>query len=117
MEDAFALANEIAPEHLELLIENPESFLDQIRNAGAVFLGKYSPEPVGDYYAGPNHTLPTNGSARFFSALSVHHFTKSISVIQYSEKALEKVYKDIALFAESEGLFAHAQSVRSRFDD
>ncbi len=115
--DAVDLSNRIAPEHLELQVENPLELLGDVRNAGAVFLGAYSPEPLGDYMAGPNHVLPTNGTARFYSPLSVCDFIKKTSVISYSKKALENVWKDAVLFAESEGLGAHANSLRIRFQE
>lgn len=111
------LANQIAPEHLELLVQEPMEWLGKIHNAGAIFLGEYSPEPVGDYYAGPNHTLPTNGTARFFSPMSVDDFIKKSSIIQYSRNALRMSYQDIACFAEAEGLQAHAKSVNIRFEE
>ncbi len=117
MEDAVAAANEIASEHLEILTENPFDTMTKIRNAGAVFLGEYSSEPLGDYYAGPNHILPTNGTARFFSPLNVDDFVKKSSVIAYSRDALFKAYKDIEAFAESEGLTAHANSIKVRFEE
>lgn len=117
MEDAVAAANEIASEHLEILTENPFDTMTKIRNAGAVFLGEYSSEPLGDYYAGPNHILPTNGTARFFSPLNVDDFVKKSSVIAYSRDALFKAHRDIEAFAESEGLTAHANSIKVRFEE
>jgi histidinol dehydrogenase len=111
---AIELANRFAPEHLELQVENPFDFVSRIRNAGAVFLGSHTPEPVGDYIAGPNHVLPTAGTAKFASALSVDHFIKKTSMIYYSEAAFQKEAKDIMLLAETEGLDAHARSVRVR---
>ncbi len=111
---AFELANQIAPEHLELHVEEPLQYLGRIENAGAVFLGPHTPEPVGDYIAGPNHVLPTAGTARFASALSVHHFVKKTSVVYYSEKALKKDAPHIIRLAEIEGLAAHAAAVRIR---
>jgi len=111
---AFDLANQIAPEHLELHVEEPLLYLDRIQNAGAVFLGPYAPEPVGDYIAGPNHVLPTAGSARFASALSVDHFMKKTSIIYYSDKALTRDAPDIIRLAQIEGLEAHARAVRIR---
>jgi len=111
---AFDLANQIAPEHLELHVEEPLLYLDRVQNAGAVFLGSYTPEPVGDYIAGPNHVLPTAGSARFASALSVGHFMKKTSIIYYSEKALKRDAPDIIRLAEIEGLQAHARAVLTR---
>lgn len=116
MEDAISAANEIASEHLEILTQNPFDIMPKIKNAGAIFLGEYSSEPLGDYFAGPNHILPTNGTARFFSPLNVDDFIKKSSIISYSREALELVYKDIELFAESEGLTAHANSIKVRFE-
>lgn len=116
MEDAIDAANAIASEHLEILTKDPYNVMTKIQNAGAIFLGEYSSEPLGDYYAGPNHILPTNGTARFFSPLSVDDFMKKTSIISYSKEALEKAHKDIELFAEKEGLTAHANSIRVRFD-
>ncbi|MGN0377488.1 MAG: histidinol dehydrogenase [Suilimivivens sp.] len=116
MEDAIAAANEIASEHLEILTANPFETMTKIKNAGAIFLGEYSSEPLGDYFAGPNHILPTNGTAKFFSPLNVDDFMKKTSIISYSRDALEKVHKDIELFATQEGLTAHANSIRVRFD-
>lgn len=116
MQDAIDAANEIASEHLEILTVNPFEVMTKIRNAGAIFLGEYSSEPLGDYFAGPNHILPTNGTAKFFSPLNVDDFMKKTSIISYSREALEKVHEDIELFAESEGLTAHANSIRVRFD-
>lgn len=116
MEDAIEAANEIASEHLEILTKNPFEVMTKIRNAGAIFLGEYSSEPLGDYFAGPNHILPTNGTAKFFSPLSVDDFVKKSSIICYSKEALEKVHKDIELFAKKEGLTAHANSIAVRFD-
>jgi len=110
------LANEIAPEHFELVVKDPYSWLGQVRNVGAVFLGRYSPEPVGDYFAGPNHVLPTGGSARFYSPLNVDMFMKKVSVIGYSEAALKRDAQQIALLARSEGLEAHARAVEVRFN-
>jgi histidinol dehydrogenase len=110
----FDLANQIAPEHLELQVERPERYLGRIQNAGAVFLGPYSPESVGDYIAGPNHVLPTAGTARFASALSVDHFVKKTNVIHYSKKALKRDAPDIIRLAEIEGLTAHARAVSVR---
>jgi histidinol dehydrogenase len=116
LETAMALVNRIAPEHLELLVTQPYEFLGKIQNAGAVFLGHHSPEAVGDYFAGPNHVLPTAGTARFSSALSVDHFLKKTSVIAYSEKAFHRDARDIMRLAELEGLEAHANSVRIRLE-
>lgn len=117
MEDAIATANEIASEHLELVTKNPFEVMTKIRNAGAIFIGEYSSEPLGDYFAGPNHVLPTNGTAKFFSPLSVDDFIKKSSIISYSREALQPVYKDIVQFAECEKLTAHANSIRVRFED
>lgn len=117
MEDAIDAANEIASEHLEILTANPYEVMTKIRNAGAIFLGEYSSEPLGDYFAGPNHILPTNGTAKFFSPLNVDDFMKKTSIISYSRQALGKVHKDIETFAESEGLTAHANSIRVRFEE
>ena len=117
MQDAVDAANEIASEHLEILTENPYEIMAQIRNAGAIFLGPCSSEPLGDYFAGPNHILPTNGTAKFFSPLNVDDFMKKTSIISYSRAALEKVHRDIELFAESEGLTAHAHSIKVRFEE
>jgi histidinol dehydrogenase len=114
LDTCFNLANQIAPEHLELHVEKPEKYLNRIQNAGAVFLGPYTPEPVGDYIAGPNHVLPTAGTARFASALSVDHFVKKISVIHYSKKALKRDAADVIRLAEIEGLTAHARAVKIR---
>lgn len=116
MEDAIEAANEIASEHLEILTKNPFEVMTKIRNAGAIFLGEYSSEPLGDYFAGPNHILPTNGTAKFFSPLSVDDFVKKSSIICYSKGALEKVHEDIELFAKKEGLTAHANSIAVRFE-
>ena len=117
METAIATANEIAPEHLEIITVNPFETMTKIRNAGAIFVGEYSSEPLGDYFAGPNHVLPTNGTAKFFSPLSVDDFIKKSSIISYSREALEPIYKDIVQFAECEQLTAHANSIRVRFED
>ena len=117
MQDAIDTVNEIASEHLELVTKNPFETMTKIRNAGAIFIGEYSSEPLGDYFAGPNHVLPTNGTARFFSPLSVDDFIKKSSIISYSREALEPVYKDIVQFAECEKLTAHANSIRVRFED
>lgn len=116
MEQAIDAANEIASEHLEILTKNPYETMTKIKNAGAIFLGEYSSEPLGDYFAGPNHILPTNGTARFFSPLNVDDFLKKTSIISYSQDALLKVHKDIELFAEKEGLTAHANSIKVRFE-
>ena len=117
MDQAIACVNAIAPEHLEIVTRDPWEILTRIQNAGAIFLGSYSSEPIGDYLAGPNHVLPTNGTARFFSALSVDDFIKKSSVISYSKEALRGVYQDVARFAEAEGLTGHANSVRVRFEE
>ena len=113
--EAVRLANAVAPEHLELLVKDPFDLMSRIENAGAIFLGQYSPEPLGDYFAGPNHVLPTNGTARFFSPLSVDDFIKKSSIVYYSKEALEEVCEQIAAFAEAEGLDAHARSALIRF--
>ena len=115
MEDAISVANDIASEHLEIQTREPYDVMMKIRNAGAIFIGEYSSEPLGDYFAGPNHVLPTNGTARFFSPLSVDDFMKKSSIISYSRDALEAVHEEIEQFAEAEGLTAHANSVRVRF--
>ena len=117
MEEAIDTVNAIAPEHLEIVTKNPFEDMTKVRNAGAIFLGEYSSEPLGDYFAGPNHVLPTNGTAKFFSPLSVDDFIKKSSIIYYSREALEKVHKEIETFAESEYLTAHANSVRVRFEE
>ena len=117
VDTAVAFSEELAPEHLELCVSEPEEVLKKINNAGAVFLGNYSPEPLGDYFAGPNHTLPTSGTARFFSPLNTGDFYKKMSVINYNEESLRNVYKDVAKFARSEGLTCHAASIESRFED
>lgn len=117
MDIVVAAVNEIASEHLEILTRNPFDTMTKIRNAGAIFLGEYSSEPLGDYYAGPNHVLPTNGTAKFFSPLNVDDYVKKSSIICYSREALEKVHQDIELFAEKEGLTAHANSIRVRFEE
>lgn len=116
MEDAIATANEIASEHLEIVTRNPFEVMTKIQNAGAIFLGEYSSEPLGDYFAGPNHVLPTNGTAKFFSPLSVDDYIKKSSIIYYSKEALEPIHKDIEDFAEAEYLTAHANSIRVRFE-
>ncbi|MCD8325665.1 MAG: histidinol dehydrogenase [Lachnospiraceae bacterium] len=117
MDEAIEAANEIASEHLEILTKNPFEVMTKIENAGAIFLGEYSSEPLGDYYAGPNHILPTNGTARFFSPLSVDDFIKKSSIISYSQPALKAVHEDIEAFAKSEGLTAHANSIHVRFEN
>ena len=116
MEKAVETANNIAPEHLEIVTANPFEVMTKIQNAGAIFIGESSSEPLGDYFAGPNHILPTNGTAKFFSPLGVDDFIKKSSIIYYSREALEKAHKDIELFAESEHLTAHANSIRVRFE-
>jgi histidinol dehydrogenase len=117
LKDAIMISNRIAPEHLELCVENPFELLGDVTNAGAVFLGNFTPEPLGDYMAGPNHVLPTNGTARFYSPLSVDDFLKKTSVISYSKQALAGIMKDVCLFAEAEGLTAHANSAKIRFEE
>lgn len=116
LEEAVKTANSIAPEHLEIVTANPFEVMTKIQNAGAIFIGEYSSEPLGDYYAGPNHILPTNGTAKFFSPLGVDDFIKKSSIIYYSREALEKAHRDIEAFAESEHLTAHANSIRVRFE-
>lgn len=118
LSEVIEISNEIAPEHLELMVDNPFDYLDKVRNAGSVFMGRNCPEALGDYYAGPNHTLPTSGTARFSSPLSVDDFVKKIQYTYYSDKALSKVAEDVAFFAEKEGLNAHAKSavIRTRDD-
>ena len=117
MEEVIDVANEIASEHLEILTSNPFDTMTRIKNAGAIFLGEYSSEPLGDYFAGPNHVLPTNGTAKFFSPLSVDDFIKKSSIISYSREALAPLSDDIRKFAKAEGLTAHAHSIRVRFED
>lgn len=117
LQDAIDTANEIASEHLEIVTKDAFQVMTKIRNAGAIFIGEYSSEPLGDYFAGPNHILPTNGTAKFFSPLSVDDFVKKSSIISYSEEALKEVYKDIVKFANAEGLTAHANSIAVRFED
>ena len=116
MEDVIDIANEIASEHLEIMTKNPYDVMIKVRNAGAIFIGEYSSEPLGDYFAGPNHVLPTNGTAKFFSPLSVDDFIKKSSIIAYSREALEEVHKDIESFANAEQLTAHANSIKVRFE-
>ena len=116
MDDVIDAANEIASEHLEILTKNPFDTMTRIRNAGAIFLGEYSSEPLGDYFAGPNHVLPTNGTAKFFSPLSVDDFIKKSSIISFSREALEPISEDIQKFAKAEGLTAHANSIKVRFE-
>ena len=116
MEEVIDIANEIASEHLEIQTKNPYDIMTRIRNAGAIFIGEYSSEPLGDYFAGPNHVLPTNGTAKFFSPLSVDDFIKKSSIIAYSQEALGAIYTDIEKFAEAEHLTAHANSIKVRFE-
>ena len=116
MDDVIDIANEIASEHLEIMTKNPYDVMMKVRNAGAIFIGEYSSEPLGDYFAGPNHVLPTNGTAKFFSPLSVDDFIKKSSIIAYSREALEEVHKDIEMFAKAEQLTAHANSIKVRFE-
>ena len=117
MEDVIDVANEIASEHLEIQTKNPFEVMTKIRNAGAIFIGEYASEPLGDYFAGPNHILPTNGTAKFFSPLSVDDFIKKSSIISYSRDALQKVHKDIESFAKAEQLTVHANSIHVRFEE
>ncbi len=117
LDECVTLANEIAPEHLELCVADPEGMLPKVKNAGAVFLGNWSPEPLGDYMAGPNHVLPTSGTARFFSPLSVTSFIKTMSVIEYDKEALERVHDQVIALARSEELTAHANSIQVRFEE
>ena len=117
MQDAIDTANDIASEHLEIVTKNPFDTMTRIKNAGAIFLGENSSEPLGDYFAGPNHVLPTNGTAKFFSPLSVDDFIKKSSIISYSREALEPLSEDIQKFAKAEGLTAHANSIRVRFEE
>ncbi len=116
MEEAIETANEIASEHLEIITRNPFDTMTRIKNAGAIFIGEYSSEPLGDYFAGPNHVLPTNGTAKFFSPLSVDDFIKKSSIISYSKEALELIHSDIEAFAKAEKLTAHANSIAVRFE-
>lgn len=117
MEDAIAIVNEIASEHLEIQVKDAFTVMTKIRNAGAIFIGEYSSEPLGDYFAGPNHVLPTNGTAKFFSPLGVDDFIKKSSIISYSKEALEPIHRDVIRFAEAEQLTAHANSIRVRFEN
>ena len=117
LEDVIDVSNEIAPEHLELCVDNPFDYLDKIKNAGSIFMGRYCPEALGDYYSGANHTLPTSGTARFSSPLSVDDFVKKSQYTYYTKDALKKVAEDVAFFAEKEGLSAHARSATVRFED
>ena len=116
MDDVIDIANEIASEHLEIQTKNPYDVMTKKRNAGAIFIGEYASEPLGDYFAGPNHVLPTNGTAKFFSPLSVDDFIKKSSIISFSRNALEKIHTDIEKFAEAEHLTAHANSIKVRFE-
>lgn len=116
LESALEIANKIAPEHLELCVEHPFDLISEVKNAGAIFLGHYSPEPLGDYFAGPNHVLPTCGTASFFSPLGVEDFMKKSSIVSYTEKALKEVKDDIMQLAETEGLTAHKNAINIRFD-
>jgi histidinol dehydrogenase len=116
LDECFEISNEIAPEHLELLIEDPQCYLEKVENAGTVFLGAYTPEPVGDYFAGSNHTIPTSGKAKFYSPLSTYDFLKRTSVVSYNKAALECIKDKVVRFAETEGLTAHANSIKKRFE-
>ena len=116
LSDAIDAVNDIASEHLEIVTTNPFDVMTRIKNAGAIFIGEYSSEPLGDYFAGPNHVLPTNGTAKFFSPLSVDDFIKKSSIIYYSREALEEVHTDIEAFAKAEQLTAHANSIAVRFE-
>lgn len=117
IETAVTFSNELAPEHLELCVQDPESLVPSILNAGAIFMGNFTPEPLGDYFAGPNHTLPTSGTARFFSPLNTAEFLKKTSVLHYDEAAFRACYQDVAVFAKAEGLTAHAEAALVRFED
>ncbi|PKM78954.1 MAG: histidinol dehydrogenase, partial [Firmicutes bacterium HGW-Firmicutes-13] len=114
LKEAFEVSNSIAPEHLEIILENPWTYLHLIQNAGSVFLGKYTSEPLGDYYAGPNHVLPTGGAARFSSGLNVDDFIKKTSVLYYPPGPLKEAAEDVILLAETEGLDAHANAIKVR---
>lgn len=116
-EEAIEWMNEFAPEHLEILYEEPEKYIDRIKNAGAIFLGEYSPEPIGDYFAGPNHTLPTSGTAKFSSPLGVYDYFKRTSIISYSKDALKRDKEKVQTFAKKEGLYAHANAINIRFKE
>ena len=116
LDEAIAAANEIASEHLEIVTKDPFQVMTKIKNAGAIFIGENSSEPLGDYFAGPNHILPTNGTAKFFSPLSVDDFMKKSSIVYYSREALEAVHEDIETFAKAEQLTAHANSIAVRFE-
>lgn len=115
IDEAIKISNEIAPEHLEIMVSNPFDLIPKIKNAGAVFLGKYTPEPVGDYFAGPNHTLPTSGTAKFSSPLGVYDFIKKTSLLYYTKESLEKIKDDVIFFSQVEGLTAHGNSIKVRF--
>lgn len=117
LDTAIETANEIASEHMEIVTANPFEVMTKIKNAGAIFLGEYSSEPLGDYFAGPNHVLPTNGTAKFFSPLNVDDFVKKSSIIYYSKDALKAIHNDIETFAKAEGLTAHANSIAVRFEE
>ena len=117
LERCVELANTVAPEHLEICTADPRSLLPGIKNAGAVFLGSYAPEPLGDYLAGPDHVLPTSGTARFFSPLSVDSFLKTMSVLEFDRASLEPIHQEVIAFAEAERLTAHANSIRVRFEE
>ncbi|MFR2459442.1 MAG: histidinol dehydrogenase, partial [Christensenellales bacterium] len=117
IDDGIAAANMVAPEHMELMLKSPFEYLGKVKNAGAIFLGRYSPEPLGDYYAGPNHVLPTSGTARFSSPLSVDDFIKKSSIIYCERDALRAAAEDVEIFAQAEGLGAHARSVAIRFEE
>ncbi|MFD4704122.1 histidinol dehydrogenase [Gottfriedia sp. NPDC058432] len=117
IEEGIELVNKLAPEHLELMIKNPESIVHKVKNAGAIFLGDYTPEPVGDYFAGTNHTLPTSGTARFTSPLNVNDFQKKTSVVYYNKAALSEARKHIEVIAEEEGLFGHGKAISIRFEE
>ena len=117
LDAAIEIANEIAPEHLELCVDNPFDYLDKIRHAGSIFMGRNCPEALGDYFAGPNHTLPTSGTAKFSSPLSVDDFVKKTQYTYYTKDALRAVADDVAFFAQKEGLGAHAKSATVRFED
>ncbi len=117
IDEAVDVANEIASEHMEIVTKNPFDVMTKVKNAGAIFLGEYSSEPLGDYFAGPNHVLPTNGTAKFFSPLSVDDFIKKSSIISYSRNALEAIHTDIEKFATAEHLTAHANSIKVRFEN
>ena len=117
MDTAIDAVNAIASEHLEIVTKDPFGIMTKVRNAGAIFLGESSSEPLGDYFAGPNHVLPTNGTARFFSPLGVDTFVKKSSIISYSRDALRNIHNEIETFAKAEGLTAHANSIKVRFED